>query len=587
MPDSSAGVYNPPVDTQQSAARCPQCGQSFPATVRICPNDGTVLEHVSPTAARLGVVLDGKYRLDRFLSHGGMGSVYEATHVMLLRKVAVKLINPEIVTSPEIVRRFQREARAATTLNHPNITAVYDLGQTSDGTLYIAMEYVDGPTLKAALSRGPMPATRIVWILRQVASALSAAHRHGIVHRDLKPQNIMLAHDDHGVEIAKLVDFGIAKTFEEGTQLTQTGFALGTPQYMAPEQAEGKPVDGRSDLYSLGIILYEMLVGVAPFTDASTPAILIKHIKETPVLPSIKNPGASPALEAIAMRCLEKDPAARFQTADDVLEALNGVPVDPDATVSFAAGHLAATVRNTAMAATTPGTPGGPNPTVKLAPTSAVPPTRPTVMPVAATPTPVPPATATAQRAVPAPAVAWTPQPGPAVVAAAVPVTAPVPAIASAAESAPAALAAASTPVGRSSRGPVGLVLGVAAVLLLVAAYYGYALLSAPRATVPPSATARAESAASAAPPSQGAAQTSPSPAPVQGEPQVSVPAPPLPAPIAVVAPPTPQQPAPAETPHSAPATTRPVAPRAPATTVTAAPAPSAAVTEPDRKSVV
>src|SRR5581483_2233411 len=179
-----------------------------PSTVRICPDDGTVLEQVSPTAAQIGRILDGKYRLDAFLSHGGMGSVFKATHVMLGRTVAVKLINPDIVTSPEIVRRFQREARAATSLNHPNITGVYDLGQTADGTLYIAMEFIDGPTLKSVLKRGgAMPTAKIATILRQVAAARSTAHRHGVVHRDLKPHNIMLVKDENGRDVAKLVDF--------------------------------------------------------------------------------------------------------------------------------------------------------------------------------------------------------------------------------------------------------------------------------------------------------------------------------------------------------------------------------------------
>ena len=298
-------------------SKCSQCGKSFPANVRICPDDGTVLEHDTQTS-QLGKVLDGKYRLDSFLSQGGMGGVYKATHVMLGKTVAVKLINPELVTSPEVVRRFQREARAATALNHPNIVAVFDLGQTAEGTLYIAMEFVDGPSLKSAISAGgPMAPARAVTLMRQIGSALSVAHRNKIIHRDLKPQNIMLARSDDGQEIAKLVDFGIAKTFDEATQLTMAGDAIGTPHYMAPEQAAGQPVDARSDLYSAGVILYEMLSGEVPFNDTSAPAILIKHLQEIPQPPSVKNPKVTipPALEAIALKCLEKSPAARFQTA--------------------------------------------------------------------------------------------------------------------------------------------------------------------------------------------------------------------------------------------------------------------------------
>ena len=215
----------------------------------------------------VGKLLDGKYRLDAYLSQGGMGAVYKATHVMLDKTVVVKLIKPELVTSAEIVRRFQREARAASNLNHPNIVSVYDLGQTDDGTLYIAMEFIDGPSLKDVIRKtGPMPVARIKAILLQVATALGEAHNHNIIHRDLKPHNVMLSKGPGGVEVAKLLDFGIAKTFEDGsTQLTQTGFAIGTPQYMAPEQAAGKDVTPQSDLYSLGVILYEMLTGEVPF----------------------------------------------------------------------------------------------------------------------------------------------------------------------------------------------------------------------------------------------------------------------------------------------------------------------------------
>jgi eukaryotic-like serine/threonine-protein kinase len=327
---------------------CPQCGSRFPASVRICPHDGTVLEHPTMTSAPAGVILDGKYRLDSLLAEGGMGSVYKATHVMLGKTVAIKLIKAGIVTSPEIVRRFQREARAATALNHPNIVSVYDLGQTADGTLYIAMEFIEGTSLKSVIKAGHgIPALRTVAILRQVASALSVAHRASIIHRDLKPQNIMLTKGHDGAELAKLVDFGIAKTFEEGTELTMAGHALGTPYYMSPEQIEGRPVDARSDLYALGIIVYEMLVGEVPFADQSTPAVLIKQLRERPAPPSIKNPGVPPMLEDIALRCLEKDPALRFQTVDEFVVALG------QAAESLTATELAPTLPMHARSSTT------------------------------------------------------------------------------------------------------------------------------------------------------------------------------------------------------------------------------------------
>ncbi len=311
---------------------CSSCGTSYGSTVRICVVDGTPLVAGRPDDPHIGQMLDGKYRIDAFISEGGMGSVYRATHVLLGKTIAIKLIKKELVTSDDIVRRFQREARAASNIDHPNIVTVHDLGQTADGMLYIAMEFVDGRSLREEIRhKGPMAPPRIVRILRQVTSALASAHRRQIIHRDLKSQNIMLGKDSDGQELPTLVDFGIAKTFDEpATQLTATGFAMGTPQYMSPEQAAGQAVDHRADLYSLGVVLYEMLAGVVPFSDASLASILVKQMSEIPERPSLKRPDVNvpPALEAIALRCLEKDPAKRFQSADDVIAALDAAAVD-------------------------------------------------------------------------------------------------------------------------------------------------------------------------------------------------------------------------------------------------------------------
>lgn len=306
---------------------CSSCGTTYGSTVRICVVDGTPLVAGRPDDPHIGQLLDGKYRIDAFISEGGMGSVYRATHVLLGKTVAIKLIRQELVTSEDVVRRFQREARAASNIDHPNIVTVYDLGQAADGTLYIAMAFVEGRSLRQEIGReGPMPPLRTVQILRQVASALASAHRRQIIHRDLKSQNIMLGKDGDGRDLPTLVDFGIAKTFDEpATQLTSTGFAMGTPQYMSPEQAAGKPVDHRADLYSLGVVLYEMLSGVVPFNDTSLASILVKQLNEVPEPPSRRRPDADipPALEAVALRCLEKDPDKRFQSADEVIAALD------------------------------------------------------------------------------------------------------------------------------------------------------------------------------------------------------------------------------------------------------------------------
>ncbi|HSF99529.1 MAG TPA: protein kinase [Vicinamibacterales bacterium] len=276
--------------------------------------------------ARIGTLLAGKYQVEARIGRGGMGTIYRATHRMLGKPVAIKLINPDVGISSEMAARFEREARAASNLNHPNIATVHDLGQLEDGTLYMVMEFIEGDTLKAVIGRdGPMPPARIVRLLGQIVSALAAAHRNGIVHRDLKPQNIMVTRDAGGHEVAKLLDFGIAKTMDDAaTQLTATGLSLGTPQYMAPEQANGGQVDGRSDIYALGVILYEMLIGEVPFEATSTPAVLVKHLTEQPAPPSKRRPDLHlPAgLEAIALRSLEKDPAKRFQSAEDLQAAL-------------------------------------------------------------------------------------------------------------------------------------------------------------------------------------------------------------------------------------------------------------------------
>jgi serine/threonine-protein kinase len=312
---------------------CATCGTSYASTVRICVRDGTPLLSGRTDNQYLGTLLDGKYRIDAFISAGGMGSVYRAQHVMLDKTVAVKVIKNELVTSDEVVARFQREARAASNLHHPNIVSVYDLGQTADGTLYIAMEFIDGPSVKQVIRRnGPLAPRECVDILRQVASALSATHRKQIVHRDLKSDNLMLASED-GRTVAKLVDFGIAKTFDESsTQLTAAGYMLGTPHYMSPEQAGGHPVDHRADVYSLGVILYEMLTGELPFGETSLTSMLVKLATEMPPLPSLRRPDrpVPPALDAVAMRCLEKDPERRYQSADEFAEALKRASMEID-----------------------------------------------------------------------------------------------------------------------------------------------------------------------------------------------------------------------------------------------------------------
>jgi serine/threonine protein kinase len=333
----------------------------------------------------IGKVLAGKYRIDGFLKRGGMGAVYRGTHLMLGKPVAIKLINPELVTSADIVDRFQREAKAAANLTHPNIVIVHDLGQTTEGELYIAMELVGGRSLKQVIKEdGPMDPARAVRLMKAMCSALALAHRNGVIHRDLKPQNIMITEDSEGNEMPKILDFGIAKTFEpDSTALTATGTVIGTPQYMSPEQAKGMAVDMRSDLYSLGIILYEMLVGKVPFDDSSVPAVLVKHLSEMPAPPRQLRSDLSPAIEAVVLRTLEKDPEKRFQSAEELSrgleQALSGATPPP--TPIPATENNVPTVAETAVM-------GGATPKAS---------TRPTV-PVGQAPSPRPPDSRTSNR---------------------------------------------------------------------------------------------------------------------------------------------------------------------------------------------
>lgn len=367
---------------------CPRCGKEFTLSERLCPDDGCVLEEKHPSGdTPAGRVLDGKYRIDGFLTRGGMGAVYRATHVLLDKPVAVKLIKPELVSSPDIVKRFQREARAAAQLSHPNIVTVHDLGQADDGTLYIVMELVHGESLKAIIkNEGPFAPSRAIEITRQICDGLALAHSQNVVHRDLKPQNVVVCQEPSGREVPKLLDFGIAKTFEpDSTALTSTGMVLGTPQYMSPEQAKGLAVDARSDLYSLGIVLYEMLVGKVPFDDNSVPAVLVKHVSEPPQPPSEIRPGLAPELEAVVLRCLEKDPDSRFRDATELASALERAQAE---TAAFASSTGPIGVGETATLTAPEGAPASKLPLAsKTDPLSAspepppLPPTRPT-MPV-------------------------------------------------------------------------------------------------------------------------------------------------------------------------------------------------------------
>jgi beta-lactam-binding protein with PASTA domain/predicted Ser/Thr protein kinase len=261
-------------------------------------------------------LVDGRYRIIRRLGSGGMADVYCAEDTQLGRQVALKLLYRRFAEDSEFVERFRREASSAAGLQHPNVVQVFDRGEW-DGTYYIAMEYLTGRNLKQVVrDHGALEPALAVDLTIQILKAARFAHRRGIVHRDIKPHNVIV--DDEGR--AKVTDFGIARA--GASDMTETGSIMGTAQYLSPEQAQGHPVDARADLYSIGVVLYELLCGAPPFDAESPVTIALKQVSEEPVPPMRRNPAVSPALDAVVMRALRKDPAQRFQDADAFIAAL-------------------------------------------------------------------------------------------------------------------------------------------------------------------------------------------------------------------------------------------------------------------------
>lgn len=273
-----------------------------------------------------GRVFSNRYEIQREIAQGGMAEVYLAHDQLLNRPVALKALFPEYAREPSFVERFRREAQAAANLNHPNIVAIYDWGQ-EDGTYFIVMEYVEGRSLRDLIrAEAPIDANTSAEVTAEIASALAFAHRNGVVHRDVKPGNVLLTRTG----TVKVTDFGIARA-GASDGLTQTGSVMGTATYFSPEQAQGLPVDGRSDVYALGVVLYEMVTGVAPFTADSPVSVAYKHVRETAVLPTERNPDVPADLERIIVTALSKEPENRYQTADDmradILRFRRGRPV--------------------------------------------------------------------------------------------------------------------------------------------------------------------------------------------------------------------------------------------------------------------
>jgi serine/threonine protein kinase len=305
---------------------CPQCGTEYELDQRFCPKDGSTLKMQNATGDLVGSIIADRYHVMKKLGEGGMGTVYLAEHVKMGRKSAVKVMNPGTGDDPDAISRFNREASNASKINHPNVAAIYDFGETSDGMIYLAMEFVEGPALTNVIKEaGALPAQRAADITRQAAEALAVAHDMGIVHRDLKPDNIMLAKNRDGTDCVKVVDFGIAKAANnEAQKVTRTGLVVGTPEYMSPEQLAGDKLDGRSDIYSLALVAFNMMTGKLPFPGETVQESMIMRLTDRPRPLSEMKPDVawSPQLQAVLDKALERDASERYQSASEFGRAL-------------------------------------------------------------------------------------------------------------------------------------------------------------------------------------------------------------------------------------------------------------------------
>jgi len=291
----------------------------------------------------LNQLVADRYRVIRKLGEGGMGSVYLAEHVVIEKKFALKVLAPELSRRSDLVARFLQEARSASRIGHENVIDIMDFGQSPDGLVYIAMEFLDGKDLgEIVRGKGAMPWPEAREIVLQICRALRAAHDRGIVHRDMKPENIFLIQREGQPHFVKILDFGIAKVMgldPNGPRLTRTGMIFGTPEYMAPEQAEGKDTDHRADIYAVGCIMYHLITGQTPFVAESFMTMLTKHLMEEPVAPSARRPDLviTPEMDGLVLKSLEKDRDKRWQSMAELLEAV-GVCPGPETTIPKPAG---------------------------------------------------------------------------------------------------------------------------------------------------------------------------------------------------------------------------------------------------------
>jgi len=316
---------------------CPICGKRFDDAAVFCQKDGARLTAEGPPDPFVGREILGQFRIDEAIGAGGMGTVYRAHQTTLGRDVAVKILHPELNQNSDAVRRFHREARVATQLEHPNLVRVYLFGELpkvdaahpgrpGDGNLYLVMEYLDGESLTEVLEKsGPLPVGRALHLATQICDAVGVAHGKGIVHRDIKPENVMIVRRGDDPDFVKVLDFGIARLlWDEQSALTQSGVIFGTARYISPEGAAGEPTDARSDVYGIGVLVYQLLSGVTPFEAATPVAMLMKHIHDSAPPLHTRGAGASvpAAIADVVMRALSKNPEGRYEDASALGRAL-------------------------------------------------------------------------------------------------------------------------------------------------------------------------------------------------------------------------------------------------------------------------
>ncbi len=329
---------------------CPECGtwnRSLAATCSRCnallPELAQQQEKPDEELSKLRQITGSRYRVLKRLGGGGMASVYLAEHANLQRPCVLKVLHGHLAKDPEMLERFRREARAASQLVHPNIVPIFDAGE-AEGVLYTVMPYMPGGSFADRIAKGPRPAAEVASVVAQAATALDFAHRRGIVHRDVKPDNILFDEDGH----AMMTDFGIAEARFQG-RLTASGRAMGTPHYMSPEQAMGKLVDGRSDVYALGIVMYEALVGFPPFDGPDAFAVGYKQVHEAVVPPQQVNSEIPAPIAGIVMQCLNKAPQDRYPRANDLADVLIGLLANENVPAEMRAASAARNVARTAQ----------------------------------------------------------------------------------------------------------------------------------------------------------------------------------------------------------------------------------------------